>query len=213
MKSRFIFLFLFAAISFAKAQDVANPKLETSSNQNAIEDDESQWLKNRIGLYGSFFSGYGLSYQHQFENGFSLRTQLFAYGSNDDNKDYNSEEFRFAYGADLQYNLIRTRNTRLYTLVGSFLDYYESGNNNNTYPSKTKDYDIERYINVGVGFGIELMAWRNLSFVIEGGYYGRFGNNSIGVYRPVSGQNVRYSEKQTPKSFGFGVGGGISYAF
>lgn len=213
MKSIFVFLCLFAAISFAKAQDASNSNLVTSSNQNTTEDDDSPWLKNRIGVYGSFFSGYGLSYQHQFENGFSLRTQLFAYGSNDDNDDYNSDEFRFAYGADLQYNLIRSRNTRLYALAGSFLDYYESGNNNYTFPSKTKDYDIERYINVGVAFGIELMAWRNLSFVIEGGYYGRFGNNSITVYKPVNGQSVKHKEKQTPKSFGFGVGGGISYAF
>lgn len=213
MKSIIVFLCLFVSISFAKAQDASNSKLPTSSSQNSTQDDDSQWLKNRIGIYGSFFSGYGLSYQHQFENGFSLRTQIFAYGTNDDNKDYNSKEFRFAYGADLQYNIRRSRNTRLYAIAGSFLDYYKSGNSYN-YPSTSDDYDIERYINVGGGFGIELMAWRNLSFVIEGGYYGRFGNNSVTVYRSDSGQEPKYyKEKQSPKTFGFGVGGGISYAF
>lgn len=212
MKSIYLFLCLFAAIPFAEAQDASSSKLVTSNNQNTIEDGDSQWLKNRIGIYGSFFFGYGLSYQHQFENGFSLRTQIFAFGRNDDNKDYNSEEVRFAYGTDLQYNLKRSSNTRLYALVGSFIDYYKSGNNYN-YPSTTDDYDTERYINLGGGFGIELMAWRNLSFVIEGGYYGRFGKNSVTVYRHENGQDVRYKEKQSPKSFGFGVGGGISYAF
>lgn len=84
--------------------------------------------------------------------------------------------------------------------------------NNHNYPSTGKDYDIERYFNVGGGFGIELMAWRHISFVIEGGYYGRFENNRITVYKHVNGQDVKYTENQSPKSFGFGVGGGISYA-
>lgn len=212
MKSIFLFLCLFAVIPFAKAQYTSDSKLGTNNNRNTIEDDGSQWLKNRIGIYGSFFSGYGLSYQHQFDSGFSLRTQVFAFGRNDDNSDYNTEEVRFAYGADLQYNLKRSRNTRLYALVGSFIDYYKSGNNYN-YPSTTDDYDTERYINLGGGFGIELMAWQNLSFVIEGGYYGRFGKNNITNYRFENGQDVRYKEQQSPKSFGFGVGGGISYAF
>lgn len=213
MKSTFILLLLFVSISFTTAQDASGSRLATSNNHNTTEDDESHWLKNRIGIYGSFFSGYGLSYQHQFDNSFSLRTQIFAYGRNDDSKEYNSNEVRLAYGADLQYNLKRSGNTRLYAIAGSFLDYYKSGNNYN-YPPISNDYDYERYINVGGGFGIELMAWRNLSFVIEGGYYGRFGNNTVTVYRSENGQDPIYlKEKQSPKTFGFGVGGGISYAF
>lgn len=212
MKKVLLFVFLFAAFSFANAQDNSSAKL-VNSNQNAAEDDESQWLQNRIGLYGSFFSGYGLSYQHQFENGFSLKTQLFAYGSNDDNSNYNSDEIQLTFGVDLQYTLKRTNNSRLYVLAGSFVDYYERGNYYYATPSNDEDYDIERNINVGVGFGIELMAWRNVSFVIEGGYYGRFGNNTVTVYRYGDERDLNFKETQTPKSFGFGVGGGIFYAF
>lgn len=212
MKKVLLFVFLFAAFSFANAQDNSSAKL-VNSNQNTDDDDESQWLQNRIGLYGSFFSGYGLSYQHQFENGFSLRTQLFAYGSNDDNSNYNSDEIRLAYGVDLQYNLKRTKNTRFYVLVGSFIDYFERGNYYYDAPNLVMDYDVERYWNVGVGFGIELMAWQNVSFVIEGGYYGRFGNNTVTVNDYRNGQNISYKENQTPRTFGFGVGGGIFYAF
>ncbi len=208
MKKLFLFLCLFAAFSFANSQDATNSKVVSTNNQNNVDDDESQWLQNRIGLYGSFFSGYGLSYQYQFENGISVRTQVFAYGSNDDNNNYNSDEIQIAFGGDFQYNLKRSKTTRLYILAGSFIDYNERGNYYE-YPSSDEDVDIKRYINVGVGIGMELMAWRNISFVIEGGYYGRFGNNSITVFN----NETRYKEKQTPKSFGFGVGGGISYAF
>ncbi len=194
MKKILVFFCLFAAFSFANAQN---------SNDN-----DSQWLQNRIGGYGSFFSGYGLSYQYQFENGFSLKTQLFAYGSDNDNSNYNANEIQLALGADLQYNLKRTENTRLYVLAGSFIDYYEDGNYYNSSPN---DSDIERYINVGIGFGIELMAWKNVSFMLEGGYYGRFGNNTVSVYRYGDERDIK--ETQNPRSFGFGVGGGIFYAF
>ncbi|MFA7326057.1 MAG: hypothetical protein WC121_05285 [Candidatus Kapaibacterium sp.] len=203
MKKILVFLCLFATISFAHAQD--------NKNSNA-DDDESQWLQNRIGLYGSFFSGYGLSYQYQFDNGLSLRTQMFAYGSNDDNY-YSTDEIQLALGLDLQYNLKRTKNTRFYVLAGSFVDYYETGNYYYSPSSNSEDFDVERYINVGVGFGIELMAWRNVAFVIEGGYYGRFGNNTITVYRYDDERDMNIKENQTPRSFGFGVGGGIFYAF
>ena len=212
MKRILLFVCLFAAFSYVKAQDGTNTKLNTNK-QITEEDDDSDWLQNRIGLYGSFFSGYGLSYQYQFANGLSVRSQLFAYGSNDDNSNYNSDEIRLAFGADLQYNLKRTKRTRLYALLGSFVDYYENGNNYSVNSSSNKDFDIERYFNVGLGFGIELMAWRNVSFVIEGGYYGRFGNNDVTVYDYRDGQNTSYKENQTPKTFGFGGGGGIFYAF
>lgn len=212
MKKVLLFVFLFAAVSFANAQENSSTKL-VNNNQNTDYDDESQWLQNRIGLYGSFFSGYGLSYQHQFENGFSLRTQLFAYGSNDDNSNYNSDEIRLAYGVDLQYNLKRTKNTRFYALLGSFIDYYERGSSYYDTPNSVKDYDVERYFNIGIGFGIELMAWRNVSFMLEGGYYGRFGNNDVTVYDYNNGQSTSYKANQTPTTFGFGVGGGIFYAF
>ncbi|PKL80697.1 MAG: hypothetical protein CVV25_03060 [Ignavibacteriae bacterium HGW-Ignavibacteriae-4] len=198
MKKILVFLCLFAAFSFANAQ-------------NSTYDD-SQWPQNRIGLYGSFFSGYGLSYQYQFANGLSVRTQLFAYGSNDDNN-YNSDEIQLALGADLQYNLKRTHNTRLYALAGSFIDYYERGNSYYSSSVYSKDYNIERFINVGVGFGIEILGWQNVSIVLEGGYYGRFGNNTVTDYDYSGEETKRVKVNQTPKSFGFGVGGGISYAF
>ncbi len=202
MKKILVFLCLFATISLA----------QVNANTNA-DDTNSQWPQNRIGLYGSFFSGYGLSYQYQFENGISLRTQLFAYGSNDDNNNYNSDEIQLALGADLQYNLKRTNNSRLYVLAGSFIDYYERGNSYYSSSVYSKDYNIERFINVGIGFGIEILGWKNVSIVLEGGYYGRFGNNTVTVYDYSGEETKRVKVNQTPKSFGFGVGGGISYAF
>lgn len=206
---------MFFVFSFAKAQEDSVSEISTTSSQKLTDEDTSQWYKNRIGLYGSFFSGYGLSYQHQFNNGFSIRTQLFATGSNDDNSLYNNDEIQLTYGIDLQYNLKRTKSTRLYVLLGSFIDYNESGGYyyGYSYDNDYDDYDIERYINVGVAFGIELMAWRNISLVIEGGYYGRIGNNSVSHYKYIDGEYIKYWENERPKTFGFGVGGGISYAF
>ena len=205
MKRILVSLCLLAAFSFANAQDSTN---NASSSNGA----EPQWLQNRIGLYGSFFSGYGLSFQHQFQNGLSIRSQLFAYGSNDDNN-YNSDEIQLDYGIDLQYNLKRTQNSRLYALLGSYIDYYERGNSYYSSSVYKKDYNIERYINVGIGFGIEVMGWQNISIVVEGGYYGRFGNNTVTDYNYIGLETVSYKVNQNPKSFGFGVGGGVAYAF
>lgn len=212
MKRVLVLLCVLGSISFAKAQEATNSQLTTSNNQDPVEGDDSKWVQNRIGIYGSFFSGYGLSYQYQFKKGISLRTQLFAYGSNDDD-DSNATEVQITYGADVQYNLKRSGNTRLYVLAGSFLDYSESGNTYYLPSPSPNNYDIERYINIGVGLGIELIAWQHVAFAIEGGYYGRFGNNNVTVYRTVNGQDMIFNEKQTPKAFGFGVGGGIFYAF
>ncbi len=210
MKIFFMVLSFLTLAALARAQDLS--KSQTGEDYPVAVADDAKWLQNRIGLYGSFFSGYGLSYQRQLKNGVSLRTQFFGFGNSEDD-DYGSDEIRLAYGADVQYNLQRSRKTRLYVLTGSFYDYYESENNYPATPSGKKDYDIERYINVGVGLGIELIAWQHVSFSIEGGYYGRFGNNNVTTYRIVNGQEIRSREKQTPKSFGFGVGGGIFYAF
>lgn len=201
-----MFVFLIAAITFANAQDNSKDELRGADN-------DSQWLQNRVGGYGSFFSGYGLSYQYQFENGISLKTQLFAFGSDDDNRNYNNDEIQLTYGIDLQYNLNRTKNTRFYALAGSFIDYHEEGNYYYSSSSDDTDFDIERYINVGVGFGIELMAWQNISVVVEGGYYGRFGNNTVTDYNYNNNGNTRVKVNETPRTFGFGVGGGLFYAF
>lgn len=206
MKKLVVLVLLIASISFANAQ-------ENSINVLRGESDDSQWLQNRVGLYASFFSGYGLSYQHQFSNGISIKTQLFAYGSDDDYRNYNTDEIQLTYGIDLQYNLNRTNNTRFYALLGSFIDYSEDGNYFYSTSPNVNDYDIERYINVGVGFGIEVMAWRNISIVVEGGYFGRLGNNSIIDYDYVNGEYTRVIENQKPRSFGFGAGVGIFYAF
>ncbi len=217
MKKLIFLALLFLAADFAFAQGTTTTVTTQKVNVITIEDDDvaeydvSKWLDNRIGGYGSFFSGYGLSFQHQFKNDFSLKSQIFAYGSNDDSE-YNNDEIRLAWGVDLQYNLMKTRNTRLYVLGGTFVDYYETNNNYYVYPPNNEDYtNIERYINAGVGFGVEVMLWKHFSFALEGGYYGRFGNNTVTVNDTYGG--VPHHEKQNPKSFGFGVGGGIFFAF
>lgn len=204
MKIKLLFICLFASFTFVNAQDDSKDVL-------SVEDNDSQWLQNRIGGYGSFFSGYGLSYQYQFENGISLKTQLFAFGSDDDSRNYNTDEIQLTYGIDIQYNLNRTNDTRFYALAGTFIDYREEGH---YYSSSLddKDFDIERCFNVGVGFGIEVMAWEDISVVVEGGYYGRFGNNTVTDYYSSYGNTI-VKINETPRSFGFGVGGGLFYAF
>jgi|GEM_PF-1521431 len=210
MKKIFVFLFLFVVISFANAQDSANSILTKSHNQNRTKSEKPEWLQNRIGLYGSFISGYGLSYQYQFENGFSLRTQFFVYGSIGSDELYDENELKIVYGADLQYNIKKTEDTRLYAIVGSYFDYHESEDDYyDIEPSNDIDYDIERYISVGVGIGMEIKVTLNISFVIEGGYYGRFGTNSYSNYNGQEGNYV----KRNPKEFSFAIGGGVFYAF
>lgn len=177
-----ILFFLFSCFSFAYSED-----------STKIINDDHNWLNHRVGIYGSTFSGYGLSYQYQFDNGISIRNQFFAEKASEDRQ-------RINYGIDLQNNITRYDILRFYYIVGAgysyLMEFSESENN----------------YNIGSGFGLEVMVWRHFSFAIELGFSGQYGNKTEIVYKTVDGKYQPFSLETTVRNFNFGGGFGIFLA-
>lgn len=177
---------------------------EKKENKN----EDFDWPKNRIGVSGSTFTGYGLTYYRHFGNKFVGKICMVAYGSSD-GYDNNSKEFTYIIGTEFQYNIKQTKFSRLH-LFAAFSNWYDE----NSYMSgiKINDYknlSIDREYVVGIGFGVEFLAWHIISFNLETGLMGRFGVNT----NFEDNQMGMYVSKSYPKVYGFGIGGGISYAF
>lgn len=171
-----------------------------------VQESKNIFKNNRVGLTYSMMSGYGLTYLRSFENNFSIKTQLYLYGSVDANDtEYRDNSLKLAIGAELQYNLAKFQSNRLYVLAGFYYDYDYSLYD---YLLHTKDevvkknaFDITRHYNVGLGIGFEVYLLNNISVAFDGGYYGEIKNNNQADF---------YTVKETSKSIGFGFAGGIS---
>ncbi len=196
MKTIIIFTILFFAY-ISQAQEISD----------ALQPKKEKKLKdNKVGLTYSMMSGYGLTYLRSFENNFSIKTQLYLYGSVDANDtEYRDNSLKLAIGAELQYNLAKFQSNRLYVLAGFYYDYDYSLYD---YLLHTKDevvkknaFDITRHYNVGLGIGFEVYLLNNISVAFDGGYYGEIKNNNQADF---------YTVKETSKSIGFGFAGGIS---
>lgn len=166
-----------------------------------------QWNDNRIGFTYSMMSGYGLSYLRVFNDKFALKTQLFAYGSIDEDESYNGNYIDFSIGTELQYTLKKFDRTRLYLLAGY---YYKYGIEKDYYSWSLEQTEelVENVHNIGLGFGFEFLAFNNLAFALDGGYHGRFSNE----VNKFEDSNVIISES-SPIRFGFAFGVSAFYSF
>jgi hypothetical protein len=195
ISSVLITLLLLLSMAAAKTKD--NNDKETKA-----------WPQNRIGLSASTFTGYGLTYYRHFGDKIVGKVCLFAFGGTQADVD-NSKDLQSILGTEIQYNLHKTKYTRLH-IFGAFSfwyneNQYEYRNEKNTYTQLS----IDRTYVTGVGFGFEFLAWGIISFNIETGLIGWFGINSDSDNSSV----YPYSKTTYPKSYGFGIGGGITYAF
>jgi hypothetical protein len=170
------------------------------------------WPNNRLGAVASMFSGFGLSYQYHFMDKYALKFSGFVYGeSNSGDMNYSTNQNLYAtVGLECQLNLHKTKYTRFHAFAASSL-WYDDYSSYYTYDmsGKTENSTINRAIVGGIGFGFEFLAWKIISFNIETGLQGRFGT----VSRVEKSPNSSFMSITHPRSFGFGIGGGISYAF
>ncbi len=174
--------------------------------------DEKFWPEHRLGFCGSMMTGYGLFYQNHSLEDYTFKGTIFGYGkSGADNYD---DQLEADIGFEIQRNLKRTRQTRFYLLLGSYFRYNESKEYYYVYNSNPQFTKIERYTNIGTGFGFEVIVWNHLSFNFDCGYYGQFGrNNELDQsWDNILQKSIIKKVTRTPREFGFGVGGGISYA-
>jgi hypothetical protein len=161
-------------------------------------------------------SGYGLTYLRAFENNFSLKTQLFAYGNLDNSENsLTDNSVNFAIGTELQYNLTYFKNNRLYTLAGFYFDYDYTTWQENMANTIVETYDIKRKYNFGLGIGFEAFIANNITIALDGGYYGYFENrNERNIYYDYDLKEVKLKYPTSKAiSFGFGFGASLYYNF
>lgn len=182
-----ILLISFSIVKSADIEEKAKEKIE--------------WPKNRIGLTGSTFTGYGLTYYRHFGEKFTAKICLFAFGENRNDEYDQSSNFQSIVGTELQYTLHQTKYTRLHIFT-SFSFWYDE---NDYGQYQNQSLSIDRMYTPGIGFGFEFLAWGRISFNLETGIQARYEVNS--------NYYVNSSKTNYPKSYGFGIGGGISYAF
>lgn len=196
MKLNLILLLIVFSISNLYSQE--NTNVYTPKSKSLSDFD---WEKNRIGFTYSMMTGYGLSYLRQFDNGLALKTQLFAYGSIDDNSS-SSSEIDVAVGLEVQYNIKKFDKTRLYVLGGGYYNYNKNSDNFNGVDDDT----IEAIKNFGIGFGFEFLAFNQLSFALDGGYYGEFTKKTTNQINYIGGKPIVTPVESNPIKFGFGFG-------
>lgn len=186
------------AMSVVKAQD-------TTGSYNH--------LNNRLGFAASMISGYGLSYQYDFSRSFTMEVTGSIYGSggtSSSQSSYSNPYVIATLGFEAQRNLYFSDVSRFYGF-GSFsgwIDYNSSESYSFPEQLPYKTYRDENTFITGVGIGLELIVAKHIGFNLEGGY----------LYRTsrTKGDNGRGTPRLYTESsydFGFGVGGGIYYAF
>lgn len=169
---------------------------------------------NRVGLTYSMMSGYGLTYLRAFENNFSLKTQLFAYGNLDNSENsLKDNSVNFAIGTELQYNLTYFKNNRLYTLAGFYFDYDYATSQENVASFVVDTYDIKRKYNFGLGIGFEAFIANNITIALDGGYYGYFENRNSREIKYDKNEARLVYPTSNAISFGFGFGASLYYNF
>ncbi len=162
----------------------------------------AQSPKHTIGLSASFASGVGLSYKYKIDKDWSVKTNSFimlnAQGCCD------SDEFSFFdVGSELQFNLLQNNWSRLYLLVGGSYWFIENKYEEvtyseipNTQPTRELGKDIYHNLSIGNSLGLELIAFKHISFNVDFGYF-------------------YLMELMNPKNneLGIGMGIGIGYTF
>ncbi len=178
------------------------PIISYGQARNKISNDSSitssEWGKNKIGFTYSMMTGYGMSYWREINEEIAFKTQIFGYGSTEVNNKFNNSLIA-SFGIELQYNLKKIEKTRLYLLSGGYYGYSKEFNYYIMRVGYIDEYK-EYLSNLGVGFGFEVLALKNLSFSIDGGYFIGFKN----VQEFYENENLTIYKK--PFSFGFGLG-------
>jgi hypothetical protein len=133
----------------------------------------TSWGKNKIGVTYSMMTGSGMSYWREINEKFAFKTQIFGYGTTEVENKYDNSIIA-SFGLELQFQLNKTERTKLYLLSGA---YYSYNNEMNYYYRRKFIDDYKEYLsNFGAGFGFEVLALKNLSFSIDGGYFIGFKN-------------------------------------
>lgn len=197
---------------------IATPIFAQTDTQNNNTDNvdfsitntqKTQHYRHELGFSASLISGYGISYQHNFDTYNSLKTTFFAYSSqyNDEDSDINA-----IFGLEYKRNFHVSRTMKVYGLVGGFFNYAEDYYNYSY--GYNKSYYFSNDWNVGAGLGCAFALKRIVLNVDIGFRY--FYSLERDFYNDYDYDNDEYFptvNRSKYKLFNIAVGAGIAYLF
>lgn len=199
---KFFILLFFLMISYT----VYGQQTDFKTIENLDNGYKYEWKDNKIGFSASMLTGYGFTYYRQLTQNLGVKAQIFAYGTLDDETSY-ANEIDISGGIELQYTLLKFERIRFYALTGGYYMY----NKSEDYFINNDIYEITNSKNIGIGVGCEMLAFNNLSFAFDGGYYFAFINKA---YEDSNiGQNPMIIPESKKFEFSLGVAFSVFYSF
>ena len=140
----------------------------TLSGQDLNNQESDKKYNHEIGAGAGFTTGYGLSYRYMpTKYGFQINFAPY----------HDKEIHRYSVGLTFTYTIIENKMSRLFLYQGNHF-YYNSQLVYVSDPDPTKPYNpgskkeriSDRYVNNGVGFGIELIIVKRIGFNLMAGY-------------------------------------------
>lgn len=134
-----------------------------------ITSGQSKYPKQLVGIGFNNISGIGIQYQLELSPQYVTRFAGFAYYTNENNQD--NLNFYGNFGADLQYNIFKAENHRIYSMIGASFWYLQNKNTTEYLDNFRKvlkvDNDIKRLINTGIGLGYEYKVFPRLAIGLD----------------------------------------------
>lgn len=143
--------------------------------QDKVKENKESSSKHGLGAGAGFTTGYGLSYRYT-PNKWGAQVNFAPYKDN--------ETERYSIGLSFLYKLIENTNTSLYAYQGNH--YYYNSQMQYVYDpiaplNETYKRVSEGYMNNGLGFGIEIIIAKRISFNLMAGFatYSNFSNINL----------------------------------
>ncbi len=156
---------------------------------------------NSLGLKASNISGYGFYYNRKISNDFNLQAMglIYYYINKKETEEYRN--FNYDFGLEIQRNMYRSVNSRIYLLSGAYYYFDEEYDKHDDLSDKT----INHSFNVGVGVGYELF-YKRFVLSMELGYKFFEDNKEI-----TENNNPTYPERERTTRIGAGIGLGFTF--
>ncbi|GEM_PF-2549614 len=186
-----IFLVIFCSF-LCNAFALSQTNTDTLQKSNLLTSNDPKF-SSRVGLTGSMFTGYGLTYMTKISDDFWIEGTGSIFGSGETN----SSNIRMTIGIELQRDMLKSEEMRFYTFVATSYWY-----NNDKFESPISSNSESNYVG-GLGMGFEVVVMKHLALNIESGF----------LYRSTSLTNTSPELTSSHYYLGIGVGGGIRYTF
>lgn len=151
---------------------------------------------NSIGLKYSNFSGYGLNYNRRFLGDYAVSlsgmAQYYEYQQWEDMSKSkltsDKKDINLNFGIEFQRDLIISRNTRVYSLIGG--GYHKTDNRNIKSGTNTYIYSV------GLGFGLDWFVHERISGFFSLAY----------KYENIKREALLFPDEEQRTTIGVGVG-------